>query len=390
MRGRSVIEGYLVDWSLDQPTEPRRACRSRCSTTTRRRRSCSGCSATGRWRPPTRRSWCWGWPPTRPTTTGPAARAARVPRGRGWAPDGELPGVSEFFAAELALVLNCGRGTAAHRPGGRGPGGRSCRPPSPRWPPGRSTSGARGTGRRPAAHRRPRWRGGGGPAAAPRPAGCRCAGCAPGPPSCWPGARRRGGRPAPGQAERAADVRATRPPTEGMGTAHRRPARRRRRGLLRPDRPARRMLKADGDDAPDRAAARRGAVAADPPPGRPRPARRCAAQLTVTAAAGLPRPARDRPGRGGRAADHRRAPARAAHPDRRARAARPRRRQRCRSPSPTPTARCWPPSPPTSSPGWPARGCPTTPTATAGAPARSPGRRRPPTPTGPPPPSAGS
>src|SRR3712207_682928 len=31
-----------------------------------------------------------------------------------WAADTELPGVSEFFPAELALVLNCGRGTASH------------------------------------------------------------------------------------------------------------------------------------------------------------------------------------------------------------------------------------------------------------------------------------
>ncbi|MGR7025111.1 DUF222 domain-containing protein [Geodermatophilus sp. URMC 62] len=31
-----------------------------------------------------------------------------------WAPDPELPGVSEFFTAELAMVLNCGRGTATH------------------------------------------------------------------------------------------------------------------------------------------------------------------------------------------------------------------------------------------------------------------------------------
>jgi hypothetical protein len=36
-------------------------------------------------------------------------------RSRGWAPDTDLPGVSEFFPAELAVVLNCGRGTAAHR-----------------------------------------------------------------------------------------------------------------------------------------------------------------------------------------------------------------------------------------------------------------------------------
>ncbi|TFV53918.1 HNH endonuclease [Geodermatophilus sp. DF01-2] len=31
-----------------------------------------------------------------------------------WAPDTELPGVSEFFTAELAVILNCGRGTASH------------------------------------------------------------------------------------------------------------------------------------------------------------------------------------------------------------------------------------------------------------------------------------
>src|SRR3712207_4356111 len=30
-----------------------------------------------------------------------------------WAPDGELPGVSEFFTAELAVVLNCGRRSAS-------------------------------------------------------------------------------------------------------------------------------------------------------------------------------------------------------------------------------------------------------------------------------------
>jgi hypothetical protein len=35
-------------------------------------------------------------------------------RSDSWAPEGELPGVSEFFPAELAVVLNCGRGTAAH------------------------------------------------------------------------------------------------------------------------------------------------------------------------------------------------------------------------------------------------------------------------------------
>jgi hypothetical protein len=35
-------------------------------------------------------------------------------RRRGWAPDTDLPGVSEFFPDELAVALNCGRGTASH------------------------------------------------------------------------------------------------------------------------------------------------------------------------------------------------------------------------------------------------------------------------------------
>ncbi|MBM7806283.1 hypothetical protein JOD57_002120 [Geodermatophilus bullaregiensis] len=35
-------------------------------------------------------------------------------RSGSWAPDPELPGVSEFFPAELAVILNVGRGTASH------------------------------------------------------------------------------------------------------------------------------------------------------------------------------------------------------------------------------------------------------------------------------------
>ncbi|MGY5890075.1 HNH endonuclease, partial [Geodermatophilus arenarius] len=41
----------------------------------------------------------------------PGAPGART---GSWAPDAELPGVSEFFTAELAVVLNVGRGTASH------------------------------------------------------------------------------------------------------------------------------------------------------------------------------------------------------------------------------------------------------------------------------------
>jgi hypothetical protein len=49
-----------------------------------------------------------------PDDLDPAPGSPGARRG-GWAPDTQLPGVSEFFIAELAVVLNCGRGTAAHR-----------------------------------------------------------------------------------------------------------------------------------------------------------------------------------------------------------------------------------------------------------------------------------
>ncbi|MGY1795256.1 DUF222 domain-containing protein, partial [Geodermatophilus sp. SYSU D00525] len=49
----------------------------------------------------------------RPSDIDPAPGTPGARRGS-WAPDTELPGVSEFFTAELAVVLNVGRGTAAH------------------------------------------------------------------------------------------------------------------------------------------------------------------------------------------------------------------------------------------------------------------------------------
>ncbi|MGY1777633.1 DUF222 domain-containing protein, partial [Geodermatophilus sp. SYSU D00804] len=48
-----------------------------------------------------------------PADPDPAPGTPGARRGS-WAPDAELPGVSEFFTAELALVLNIGRGTASH------------------------------------------------------------------------------------------------------------------------------------------------------------------------------------------------------------------------------------------------------------------------------------
>src|SRR5947209_9511967 len=49
-----------------------------------------------------------------PDTLDPPAGSPGA-RSRGWAPDAELPGVSEFFVPELAVTLNCGRITATKR-----------------------------------------------------------------------------------------------------------------------------------------------------------------------------------------------------------------------------------------------------------------------------------
>src|SRR3712207_2117434 len=46
-----------------------------------------------------------------PDDLDPAPGTPGAKRGS-WAPDPELPGVSEFFTAELAVVLNCGRRSA--------------------------------------------------------------------------------------------------------------------------------------------------------------------------------------------------------------------------------------------------------------------------------------
>ncbi|RBY89046.1 HNH endonuclease [Blastococcus sp. TBT05-19] len=48
-----------------------------------------------------------------PDTLDPAPDQPGARKGS-WAPDTELPGVSQFFTSELATVLNCGRGAASH------------------------------------------------------------------------------------------------------------------------------------------------------------------------------------------------------------------------------------------------------------------------------------
>ena len=112
-RGRSSLEGLLLDWSLDQPAEPSRlpvALLSRAQKTAelqrvQRRKAIDAAYEA---------ELVLGLAADTPDRFDPPPG---TPGGhkRGWAPDGELPGVSEFFTAELAVLLNCGRGTASYQ-----------------------------------------------------------------------------------------------------------------------------------------------------------------------------------------------------------------------------------------------------------------------------------
>src|SRR4051794_11066932 len=113
MAGSSVVEGMLVDWVRTRPTpEPRlpvswlseeekaeelaRLQANRARDAAREAESILGLAAD------------------RPEELDPPPGTPGARRGS-WRPDGELPGVSDAFPAELSMVLNCGRGTAVWR-----------------------------------------------------------------------------------------------------------------------------------------------------------------------------------------------------------------------------------------------------------------------------------
>src|SRR4051794_21404856 len=113
MAGSSVVEGMLVDWVRSRPTpEPRlpvswlspeekaeelqRLQRNRARDAAREAELILGLAAD------------------RPEQLDPPPGTPGARRGS-WRPDGELPGVSDSFPAELSMVLNCGRGTAVWR-----------------------------------------------------------------------------------------------------------------------------------------------------------------------------------------------------------------------------------------------------------------------------------
>src|SRR3954454_320002 len=113
MAGTSVVEGMLVDWVRTRPTpEPRlpvswlsaeekaaelqRIQANRARDAAREAElilSLAGDRPDELDPPPGTPRARWGW----------------------WQPDGELPGVSDSFPAQLSAVLNCGRGSAVWR-----------------------------------------------------------------------------------------------------------------------------------------------------------------------------------------------------------------------------------------------------------------------------------
>ena len=115
-RGQQSVEGLLLDWAIDQPPSERRlpvALLSKAQKAAELQRVQARRAMDAAYEA----ELVTGLADDTPDTLDPPADHPGAKKGS-WAPDTELPGVSEFFTAELAMVLNCGRGTAsrlAHR-----------------------------------------------------------------------------------------------------------------------------------------------------------------------------------------------------------------------------------------------------------------------------------
>ena len=110
--GRASIEGVLVDWVVEQPAPALRlpvALLDRAQTAAELQRVQAVRARLAAYEA----ELVLGLADDSPDTFDPPPDhpGARKP---GWAADGLLPGVSEFFSHELAIVLNCGRGTASY------------------------------------------------------------------------------------------------------------------------------------------------------------------------------------------------------------------------------------------------------------------------------------
>src|SRR4051794_34153022 len=112
MAGTSRVEGLLIDWSLERPVDPPRLpvdllSREQLAEELQRRQRRQGMDAAYE------AELILALAEFSPVDADPApgTPGARKP---GWSAAEDMVGVSEFFASELALVLNRGRGTANH------------------------------------------------------------------------------------------------------------------------------------------------------------------------------------------------------------------------------------------------------------------------------------
>ncbi|MGY1624005.1 HNH endonuclease signature motif containing protein [Geodermatophilus sp. SYSU D00965] len=110
--GRQSVEGLLLDWSLAVPL-PDRALPVALLSREQKAAELQRVQARRARDAAYEAELVMGLADDTPDTLDPLPGTPGA-RSRSWAPDTELPGVSEFLAPELAVVLNCGRGTAAH------------------------------------------------------------------------------------------------------------------------------------------------------------------------------------------------------------------------------------------------------------------------------------
>src|SRR5918997_1218090 len=112
MRGQRSVEGLLLDWSVTQPLPDRRLPVSLLSKE-QKAAELQRVQARKAMDAAYEAELVLGLADDTPDTLDPPSDHPGAKRGS-WAPEPELPGVSQFFTTELAVVLNCGRGTASH------------------------------------------------------------------------------------------------------------------------------------------------------------------------------------------------------------------------------------------------------------------------------------
>src|SRR5688500_5587187 len=112
IRGQQSVEGLLLDWSIEVPLPDRRlpvALLSKAQKAAELQRVQARRAMDAAYEA----ELVVGLADDTPDTLDPPADHPGAKKGS-WAPDAELPGVSEFFTAELAVILNCGRRTTSH------------------------------------------------------------------------------------------------------------------------------------------------------------------------------------------------------------------------------------------------------------------------------------